>query len=132
MGLEQIIQENTLAIHQLIEVMANGLAQIPAVQLGIQAANETAAAIEESKAEVKTEPKKAKPKAEVKEEPKAEEAAPSVDYELVKTAITKLASARSRDVIIGLLADFGAAKGPDLKPEQYADFLNKANALLEA
>jgi hypothetical protein len=67
--------------------------------------------------------------------PTAVDAAPgaaSVTYDDVKTMIGKLGAGKSRQAVIDLLAEFGVAKGPDLKPEQFAGFVAKANAQLAA
>lgn len=55
----------------------------------------------------------------------ASSASPSADpvtYAAVAAAITA-AVKQDRQWVVGVLADFGATKGPDLKPEQYAAFL---------
>jgi len=33
---------------------------------------------------------------------------------------------------VALLASFGAKRAPELKPEQYAEYISKANTLLDA
>lgn len=59
--------------------------------------------------------------------PEAAAASP-VSYPDVVTAINALAKAKGRDAAVDLLGQFGAAKGPDLKPEQFAEFIQKATA----
>jgi len=52
-------------------------------------------------------------------------------YEEVKPLILDLTKAKGRDVAAAALAKFGAAKGPELKPEDFAAFVAHAKALLE-
>lgn len=68
-----------------------------------------------------------KSKQEATSAPEAAAASP-VSYPDVVTAINTLAKAKGRDAAVDLLAQFGAAKGPDLKPEQFAEFIQKATA----
>lgn len=88
----------------------------------------------------KKEAAKAEPKADVKTESKAEaatetaQATEAVDalnghannpadaptYQATADAITKLARTKGRDAAVAVLNDFGAAKLPDVKPEQFA------------
>jgi hypothetical protein len=44
----------------------------------------------------------------------------------VNAAIIALAKAKGRDAAVALLGTFGAAKAPELKPEQYADVVAAA------
>lgn len=44
-------------------------------------------------------------------------------YDDVKAAIVKLSGAKGRDAVVACLQQFGAAKGPDLKPDQFAAFI---------
>jgi hypothetical protein len=55
-----------------------------------------------------------------------------VDYEAVKDITLKLSAAKGRDVVVGLMQQFGVTKAPELKPEQYAAYLKNAKGLLEA
>lgn len=62
-------------------------------------------------------------------EPKAEPSAASADaptYQDAAAAITKLSRAKGRDAAVAVLASFGAAKLPDVKPEQFADVIAAA------
>lgn len=70
----------------------------------------------------------AKPKAPAapKEEPKdelsfADDIAPK---------ILAIANGKSREAAVALLAKFGVTKGPQLKPEQFAEFAEAADAVL--
>ena len=48
----------------------------------------------------------------------------------VKPAILTIASKKGRDMVTALLQRFGAGKGPDLKPDQYAEFHDLAQKTL--
>lgn len=68
-------------------------------------------------------------------EPKAEPApvaddAQQATYQDAAAAITKLSRVKGRDTAVALLGEFGASKLPDVKPEQFADIIGKANALM--
>jgi len=57
-------------------------------------------------------------------EPEASPPAPSiatVTYEDVRTLVLQVSKEKGRDVAAAVLALFGVAKAPELKPEQYAD-----------
>lgn len=64
-------------------------------------------------------------------EPSAATAQTAVPYE--KTGLPEKIAAcvkKDRDGVVALLAEFGAKKGSELKPEQYAAFGEKIDALL--
>lgn len=69
----------------------------------------------------------AEPKADAAEKPKAD--APTYEKsglpEKIKTAVGK-----DKAGVIALLKEFGVAKGPELKPEQFAAFGEKIDALI--
>lgn len=72
-----------------------------------------------------------KPAADTK--PSADTAPTAVPYE--KTGLPEKIAAcvkKDRDGVVALLAEFGAKKGSELKPEQYAAFGEKIDALLAA
>ena len=50
-------------------------------------------------------------------------------YQDAAAAITKLSRVKGRDAAVALLAEFKAAKLPDVKPEQFAAIIAKATAL---
>lgn len=82
-------------------------------------------AVETAKEEAKgkaTTTKKEAAKTEVKDEPKAEAqaAAAAPTYQATADAVTKLARTKGRDAAVAVLNEFGAAKLPDVKPEQFA------------
>lgn len=59
-----------------------------------------------------------------------EEVPPLVSYEDVKKQILEVSKTKGRDAAVQLLGQFGAAKGPDLKPEQFGSFLEAARKVL--
>lgn len=62
------------------------------------------------------------------------ETLPIIPYEDVKTLTLTISKTASLGPAAakGLLAEFGAANATKLAPEQYAEYLNKGNALLSA
>jgi len=72
-------------------------------------------------------PKSEAPKAEA---PKTEAPAGQPTYKEIQEIVPKLVSKHGKPKVVALLATFGASKGPELKPEQYADFLAKAKVEL--
>ncbi len=71
------------------------------------------------------------PKQEATSAPEAAPASPA-SYPDVVAAINKLAAAKGRNAAVEMLGEFGVSKGPDLKPEQFAEFIVKATAATEA
>lgn len=55
-----------------------------------------------------------------------------VTYAQVKPLILKINTDKGRDAATAALAKFGVTKGPELKPEQFADFIAHANEVLAA
>jgi hypothetical protein len=53
----------------------------------------------------------------------SEPAAPTIAVADLNAAIIGLAKSKGRDAAVAILGEFGAAKVPELKPEQYADVL---------
>ena len=75
-------------------------------------------------------------KTEVKDEPKAEaqaaaatETADAPTYQATADAVTKLARTKGRDAAVAVLNEFGAAKLPDIRPN---DFQKVIDACAEA
>lgn len=130
MSLEATIQENTTAIRELIDALANGFptratplkevvkeTKPPKSDLG---ASRTNSILEPSP------PAKA-----AAQEPAPTETAPvaaSATYEEVKRAIFALAGKHGRETVVARLKQFGAEKGTDLNPDQYAAFIAIATA----
>ena len=119
MSLEATIAENTAALRELIAALSKG---VPTTVAQVEAV------VTEAKAE------KTKPAAKVeKTEPAKAETFPDgegVTYQDAAAVITKLSRIKGRDAAVALLAKFGAAKLPDVKPEQFADVIDAANAEL--
>lgn len=134
MSLEATIQENTNAIRELIAAIKAGVpttaAQVAAV---VTEAKPTTAAKETTAKKTtpaeKAEPAPTQPTAEAgaaaapekKDEPSAQAATPN--YQATADAVTKLAREKGRDAAVAVLKEFGAAKLPDVKPEQFADVI---------
>lgn len=120
MSLELAINENTAAVKALAELMlklTSGAVQVTAQTIeAAKSATPKAEAKAEAKA-VKVEAKTEAAPAQVKEE------AAAVTYDDVKKAILAYQTANGREATIAALKSFGAAKGTDLKPEQFADAL---------
>ena len=131
MSLEATIQENTNAIRELIAAIKAGVpttaAQVAAV---VTEAKPTTAAKETTAKKTtpaeKAEPAPTQPTAEAvaaaapekKDEPSEQAATPN--YQATADAVTKLARTKGRDAAVAVLTKFGAAKLPDVKPEQFA------------
>jgi hypothetical protein len=156
MSLETALQENTAAIQALIArlnqselVSAAGLAlanenEAPAeysVTLGQTVKTtdvknvEVAEKTEEKKpaAQTASSPRGAKPPAQVAKAAAPEqqpEQAVEVKYESVKESVIKVNEACGHEVIVALLARYGVKNGKELKPEQWAAFIEDAKNVL--
>ena len=149
MSLELALAANTAAMIELREAIL----ALHARQLGadyglnvvpvetVTAVDETPA-VEEAPAPV-VERKRGRIKPEIRDEApaevvevKAEEPAPApapapVSYQECANAITKLAAAKGRPAAAAVLQQFGVAKLPEAKAEQYADIKAAAEAALQ-
>jgi hypothetical protein len=79
----------------------------------------------------KVEAKAKEPGAEKVAEPEKAKDEPEsnvVSYDVVKALIIEQSKVGKRDVVVKVLGEFGVEKGPDLKPEQYASFVEKLKA----
>lgn len=102
--------------------------------------SEAAEAPTPTKAEDKPEPApKSEPAPAATQEPKEGAAAAAggeaeddgaISFDEVKAIVGELAQSGQRDALVALFGEFGAKRATELKPEQYADFLKKANSLL--
>ena len=118
MSLEQALAENTAA-----------LKAHTAALLGQDAPTETVS--EKVERVTKSQAAKTAPKAAKKEEPVAPvEAGP--DYQAVKKSFLALCAEKGKDAGLAVLKPFGVAKCPDLKPEQYAEFIEASDAAATA
>lgn len=152
MSLEIALQENTAAIKELIaKLTAEGLSHRAAVgTIMHQAAEEATTKPHEAEGvhaasaphtKVNTgKPEAKKPAAETASSPsgatppttekKAD--APTGDrptYDQVKDKLLALSKEKGREPTVALLSRFGAARGPDLKPDQYAKFIADVDAI---
>ncbi|MEC5161698.1 MULTISPECIES: hypothetical protein [unclassified Janthinobacterium] len=143
MSLENAILEHAAAIRELAAAMLGRPAAAPIGNVGVQATTpertakaddvELEAAVDKVVVDAKKQ-SDAKPAAAPAEgatsKGEAEEQ-PAITYEDVKKYIIAL-SRKSRESATGMLAKFGAAKGPELKPEQFAEFVTAAQSELGA
>lgn len=132
MSLEQAIIDNTAAIRELIAAISNGIpttgAQVAAVVEEVKAEEKQAKVDKKTKSETKEAPKSTEAPA-VTQEQKDESAAAAVEvtYQEAAAAITSLSRVKGRDAAVALLKKFGAAKLPDVKPEDFAAIVEEAN-----
>lgn len=117
MSLELVIAENTATMKQLIELLKGG---------AMPAAEEPKKA-RKPRGEAPPEPEN--PKVEAKALEPETPAAPAVEYKAVADAITRLV-AKDRAAAVEILAGFGVKRGPDLKPEQWAEALAQLKTAL--
>lgn len=127
MSLELAITENTNAIRDLIAAIGNGLhatgAQVAAV---VKEAKPKAEKKQETaKPEVADTPTTAAETAAPEQKAESSEAKPAT-YDDAAKAITGLAKAKGRDAAMAVLAQFSAAKLPDVKPEDFAAVITAA------
>jgi hypothetical protein len=155
MSLELVIQENTNAIRDLIATIAKGvpatIAQVAAVAVEAKqeaagkkyasSAKATAGTSSDSSSSAvdvaeetasTTEPTKVETKAAEHPDGNINLPTDAPTYQDAASIITKLAKSRGRDAAVAVLTKFGAAKLPDVKPEQFAAVIAAANAALEA
>jgi hypothetical protein len=134
MSLEQVIQENTAAIHALIAAMGfKGMSQSD-IGTAAPAAVTLQAKVEKAVADKGIAGAKEEVKALVAAETKAEEpAVEPLDYEkVVKPAALGLANKKGRDALITVLTTFSCTTVKDAKPEQYGALLDALNAAASA
>lgn len=123
MSLEAVIQENTNVMRELIALWKTGASPAPAPVSAPAVDKAPPPAKDKPAAEVKTDTT-------AKEKPVEEAKATEVTYDQIKPLIIKVNTTKGREAATKLLADFGVARGPDLKPEQYADFFAAATKVL--
>lgn len=137
--LEEAIKENTAAIRELIAAIAKGVPTTAAQVAAVVAEAPKTEKAEKVVTKTETVPVE-QDLAASKNAKQAEEAlnghanadTKGVSYDDVKAVIIKVSGAKSRDDVVALLGKFGVAKGPDLKPAQYAEFVAAATELIEA
>lgn len=134
MSLEATIQENTAALRDLIAVLAKGAtptaAQVEAVATEAKAEKASAkktqaAATQELPTPTASDNSASSSPATPAAEPELQATNPT--YQDAAGAITKLSRTKGRDAAVALLTKFGAAKLPDVKPEQFAAVIAAAN-----
>jgi len=111
---------------ELLEVVCASLTQNAALVSGAAepVVNEKAAEVKKPVAEAPaaaTGKSTAKPETTAPKAPASTPSAPS--YDDVKAQILAMAKDKGREITGALLSRYGVTKGPDLKPEQYADFM---------
>ncbi len=112
MSLEEAINNLAQAINRLADVSAN-----PAQVVDAQPPkNDKVVPLKKTETKADTKPAADKPKS-------------AVSYEEVKAAATVLANSKGRDAVVKVMASTqpGALKLPDIKPENYAKFVQEAN-----
>lgn len=90
---------------------------------------ETAGTQASSSAAPAASPASAEPKADVAEKPAPKADAPTYEKSGLPEKI-KAAVGKDKAGVVALLKEFGVTKGPELKPEQFAAFGEKIDALL--
>lgn len=53
-----------------------------------------------------------------------------IPYDEVRKRILEIGAKKSRDAVLELLSEFGVSGGKDLKPDQYAEFVEAADKVL--
>ncbi len=120
MSLESTIEQLIVAVHALTDALDNARkfpppAPAPRMPSSAEVANAVAALQPATVAEVAQ---------------AVAQAAPAlISYEEKVQPLIRSKATKNRKAVITLLGEFGAATGADLKPEQYADFLAKLEAL---
>lgn len=131
MSLEAVIQENTNTMRELIAVWNKLTTQAKVIDNKVEAGasgeitagGKPVAEIKPEKAAKVEKVAKPEPKPEAPvEQPAAEAAAdtPAISIADVNAAVIGLAKAKGRDAAVAVLKEFGVAKAPELKVEQYA------------
>jgi hypothetical protein len=114
MSLEEALNRNTDAVMALIEMLRISSINIPA----IPPVSPVAMSLDPTADELFPPPKQETAP------PLPAPAATEIDYPTVAKAITTVFKA-DRQLVIDSLAKFGAKKGPELKPVDYAAFLKE-------
>lgn len=127
-----------------IQITVSNSAQLNAVMMALNVGGiespKTSPCVETAKAETKAKPEKVEKAADKPEtlvQMTGNEAAQALHghanrpadaptYQDAAAAITKLSKTKGRDAAVAVLTAFGAAKLPDVKPEQFADIIAAA------
>ncbi|NYT45121.1 hypothetical protein H0A64_09835 [Alcaligenaceae bacterium] len=129
MSLEIALAENTAAIRELIAKLSTGatipqdaVADKPATTAKSTKATKTDPKSDAAPASEQTPPASDNSKNSTSESNEASDSATEQPtYQEVAALITKVSRTVSREAAVELLDGFGAKRGPDLKPEQFAD-----------
>lgn len=130
----ECIGDSVASAIKIADQLANGVAVEE-----VKVATTTTTTTKEAKADPKKDSAKDAAKSNTAAEPTkgksgtagtpSEPAAPS--YDLVKKAITDVATAKGRGTAVAMLQRFGVAGGKDLNPVQYAELLTMAAGVLD-
>lgn len=124
MSLEQVIQDNTAAIHALIAALSDPtVAEVKGDTVQAPVTHNSASDTAEStsvrdKPEVAAD-KPAKRSAKAESEPQAAKAE-GVTYKEAADVVSKLAATKGREIAVAILAQFDAKVLKDVDPTQYA------------
>jgi hypothetical protein len=127
MSLESAVQENTEAIKALCLILA-GAGDRLAKSADTPRGSTVAEAVKDAKAEIKAAADARGTKVIAAPE-KSDTPPAAIDYEKDVKPLVLEKSKTNRDGVIAALASFGAKKGGDLKPEDFAAFKSKLEAL---
>lgn len=135
MSLEIAIQELNTNVKALIDAISKGVPVAASTVATVSKAAEAADKAATKKPDAKTVSSQpgAKPESGApKEDAPAsdDEQVEAVAYETVKAKILTLSKEKGREPTMALLARHGVGKGPDLKPEQFAQFVKDVDAIL--
>lgn len=148
MSLEEIIAENTAAVKASSEALLKALEAVskmgaPMLVGGTDTAPKATArkapagakaASEQPQAEATTSSTPAassSPSTQASAAANATGETAGVSYDDVKEMTLTLSEKKGRQVVVGLFSQFGVAKAPELKPEQYAAYMKNAKRLLD-
>lgn len=125
MSLEAALQEHTQVMRELLARLSAG-----AIATGAPTAVDHPTNAAEAVADAKARAAAAKAKDEQEAKEKAADT-PAIDYVTqVRPRLVKVSTTVGRDKLEALLAEFGVAKGDQLKPAQYADVIAAAEKLI--
>jgi hypothetical protein len=122
MSLETALADNTAALRELRDLLA---------RVSVPAAAEAPPA-PKSRSAAPTAPTSPTAEAAPAVAPAPTVVASEPTYDDIKRAIIEVSKVKGRGAAVALLAEFGAAKGPDLQgtPEKFAPFVARAAELL--
>lgn len=147
MSLEEIIAENTAAVKASSEALLKALEAVSKIgaptlvggtdtapKATTRKASGAKVASEQPQAEATTSSTPAassSPSTQASAAANATGETAGVSYDDVKEMTLTLSEKKGRQVVVGLFSQFGVAKAPELKPEQYAAYMKNAKRLLD-